>query len=81
MLTGLRLLVILWILGDRAGVFSVNVHGFRHAFAINYLRNGGGPYTLQIVLGHSTMEMVKSYLSIAQADPGKNHKLASTVHN
>jgi len=80
-LTRSQLLHILVAIGKRSGVNGVNVHRFRHTFAINYLRNGGDPYTLQIMLGHSTMDMVKRYLSIAQADLDKSHKLASPVDN
>ena len=76
-----RILRILMALGDRAGVPGVNVHRFRHTFAVNYLRNEGDPYSLQIMLGHSTMEMVKTYLNIAQADLQKNHLKASPIEN
>jgi integrase/recombinase XerD len=76
-----RVLQMLIRLGERAGIHGVDCHRFRHTFAINYLRNGGDPYTLQIILGHSTMEMVKNYLSVAQADLDRNHKLASPVDN
>ena len=72
---------ILVTIGSRARVPGVNVHRFRHTFAINYLRNGGDPYSLQMMLGHATLDMVKNYLALAQVDLDQNHKLASPVDN
>jgi len=68
-------------LGARAGIPGVHAHRFRHTFAINFLRNGGNIYTLQKFLGHTTLDMVKRYLKIAQTDLDLDHDKASPVAN
>jgi len=80
-LTRSRLLKILGKIGTRAGISKVHPHRFRHTFAIQYLRNGGDPYTLQALLGHSSLDMVKNYLRIAQIDIDSAHRRASPVDN
>lgn len=57
-------------------------HTFRHTAAISCLRNGMGEFTLQIMLGHSTLQMTRRYVSsLSQEDMIEAHKKASPVDN
>ena len=64
-------------IGDRARVEGVNVHRFRHTFAIEFLRSQANEFALQWMLGHSMLEMVRRYLAIAESDVENAHRDAS----
>ena len=54
----------------KAGIRGVRAgpHTCRHTFARNFLANGGGLLTLQGILGHSSLEVVKLYVHLRTDD-------------
>ncbi len=54
-------------------------HTARHTFAIEYLRNGGDTFTLQTILGHTSMTMTRKYAMIVEADTLRKHRECSPV--
>ncbi len=72
---GIRLLLV--DLGEKSGVSNCHPHRLRHTFAVEYLRNDGDIFTLQMIMGHSTLDMVKRYLQLARNDTQNVHKRAS----
>jgi len=66
-------------IAQRSGVKRLHTHLCRHTFATNYLINGGDVFSLQQILGHSTLEMVRRYVSLASAHINVQHKKFSPM--
>lgn len=59
----------------------VSPHTFRHTAALLYIVNGGDPFSLQKILGHTTMEMVRKYVQMSNEDIKKQHNAFSPLKN
>jgi len=82
-LTKNRVETILKTYGDRAGLKGVRVspHTFRHTGAVSFLRNGGDLFSLQRIMGHSSLEVLRGYLNLSQNDLNRVHERASPLDN
>jgi len=68
-------------LASRAGITGVRCspHTFRHTFSKRYLINGGDIFSLQRILGHSSLASVRLYLNLFACDIKKQHRRFSPV--
>ena len=58
----------------KRGVSKTSAHLFRHTYAKNFVMAGGGMAQLQTLLGHSTMEMSRHYVSIYGLDLKRDYE-------
>ncbi|MHB2025891.1 MAG: tyrosine-type recombinase/integrase [Elusimicrobiota bacterium] len=67
--------------GKAASIEGVRMspHTLRHTFAVLYVRNGGDSFSLQEILGHSTLEMTRNYVNLARRDVAEQHKKFSPM--
>ncbi|MFX0560974.1 tyrosine-type recombinase/integrase [Tepidibacillus infernus] len=66
---------------EKAGITDARIspHSFRHYFAKNYILSGGDPFTLQQILGHSDIQMVRRYIHMSGLDVKLQHHKFSPV--
>lgn len=63
----------------KAGVKKPGLHDFRRAFALNFLRNGGDIYSLQRLMGHADLQVLRRYLAQTEEDLQDAHRRGSPV--
>ena len=68
-------------IGKRAGIKNVRLspHTFRHTFAKMWILNGSDAFSLQKILGHTTMDMVRNYVNLASSDIQIQHRRFSPL--
>jgi integrase/recombinase XerD len=79
-LTRSGLLHLIKRLGKRAGIKDeVSVHALRRSFAVQMLKNGANVFSVQAMLGHSTLQQTRKYCALALADSEAQHRQFSPM--
>lgn len=74
---GLRSMVVRR--AKKAGIEPPQLHAFRRAFAINMLRAGVDIYSLQALMGHADLQVLRRYLKQTDGDLQEAHAKGSPV--
>jgi site-specific recombinase XerD len=67
--------------GNLAGINPPTLHSFRRAFAINMLRAGVDVFSLQKLMGHADLQVLRRYLAQTTEDIAQAHRIGSPVDN
>lgn len=62
-----------------AGVEGVSLHSFRRAFALTMLRGGVDIFSLQSLMGHADLQVLRRYLAQTNDDLRQAHAMGSPV--
>lgn len=71
--------MLFYRLKKKTGITRLKPHLLRHTFATRYLMNGGDAFSLQMILGHTSLEMTRKYSHLASSYTVKNFKNLSTL--
>jgi len=63
------------------GKVRMNPHKFRHTFATHFIINGGDPFSLRDLLGHTNIETTKIYVDMSPKDLKTKHTQHSIIAN
>lgn len=63
----------------KAGVDAPKLHDFRRFFALTMLRNGTDIFTLQKLMGHADLQVLRRYLAQTNQDTLEAHRRAGPV--
>lgn len=66
---------------EAAHIPEPSLHSFRRAFALNCLRNGVDIYSLQKLMGHADLQVLRRYLKQTNQDLCLAHRKGSPVDN
>lgn len=66
---------------NQAGINAPTLHSFRRAFAINMLRAGVDVFSLQKLMGHADLQVLRRYLAQTTEDIAQAHRIGSPVDN
>jgi integrase/recombinase XerD len=69
--------------GKKAEISGVRCspHTLRHTACLFWIRNGGDIFSLQQITGHSSLDVLRGYVNLAQSDISDVHKRCSPVDN
>jgi site-specific recombinase XerD len=65
----------------KARIKTPSLHSFRRAFAINMLRAGVDVFSLQKLMGHADLQVLRRYLAQTKDDIAQAHRIGSPVDN
>ncbi|ABO50641.1 phage integrase family protein [Desulforamulus reducens MI-1] len=71
------------IVGQGAGIEGkrLSPHTYRHSFAKQYLMAGGDLFSLQTIMGHSSLNSTRRYITLLTEDIQKQHRQFSPLDN
>jgi site-specific recombinase XerD len=66
---------------NQAAIKAPTLHSFRRAFASNMLRAGVDVFSLQKLMGHADLQVLRRYLAQTTDDIAQAHRIGSPVDN